>query len=45
MGEGKEEGCGGVGEGIEKRGWFKMFSKLFIDLRRPDVRDEAKKWK
>jgi hypothetical protein len=32
-------------KGNRKRGWFKMFSALFIDLRRTTVRDDAKKRK
>lgn len=32
-------------KGNRKRGWFEMFSALFIDLRRTTVRDDAKKRK
>jgi hypothetical protein len=32
-------------KGNRKRGWFEMFSSLFIDLRRTTVRDDAKKRK
>jgi hypothetical protein len=32
-------------KGNRKRGWFEMFSALFIDLRRTTVRDDAKKKK